>query len=550
MLIDPIPDSAPTGPAARAGRPGFSAILSGIILAAIFGLLAAGLIALAILARNESGGGFNAAATASPDPASFAYAEIRPAPLLRLTDQDGQPFDLASLRGRPVLVFFGYTHCPDVCPATVGIVNEVLAEVGDGPRAVFTSIDPERDDVAAMKSYLTYLPSAYSGLSGTPQEVAENAAAWGVQYARIDQDSAAGYAMAHTADIFLVDGQGDLRAHFPFGIKAAPIIDAVRGVLAETAAASSVPASPASTGDAPPSASASTPVQTSTPPAGTDPSVSPAVTLYPEVVSTSTWAGETNPVILRVADSGGLALDGSAPLTVQLATFEGVPQGAPVTAIPLLPEGETRPYFIAPISFPAPGAWRLLLASGAAAGSIAINAQDPGRTLPIGGPAPDIDTPTLADVGGVVRAVTTQPQPDLRLSLTSTADALAMGKPYVIVIDSARFKVSPECGRALSMIRYLLDRWGDRAVFIHLEPFEYQIITEEPVLSGSLTDPPLNEYARAFGLGQDPWPAVNMPWVFVVDAQRTVRAKYIGVVGTGDIDLILTQILGKGQIGG
>ena len=124
------------------------------------------------------------------------------------------------------------------------------------------------------------------------------------------------------------------------------------------------------------------------------------------------------------------------------------------------------------------------MTAGQATGEATIQALDPGASLPIGGPAPDIDTPTVDDVGGVVRAVTTQPNPDLRLSTTSTADARAMGKPYVIVIDSARFKTTPECGRALTMIRYLLDRWGKDAVFIHLEPFEYQIITEEPVLSG------------------------------------------------------------------
>ena len=537
MPNDPPLDPSAVPSSARPGRPDRRAIVSGLVLAAVFGLLAAALIGLALLARDDPTGGFGAAATPSPDPASFAYAEVRPAPPLRLTDQDGQVFDLAALRGRPVLVFFGYTHCPDVCPATVGIVNEVLAEVGDGPRAVFTSIDPERDDVAAMKSYLTYLPSEYSGLSGTPQEVAENAAAWGVQYARIDQDSAAGYAMAHTADIFLVDGQGNLRAHFPFGITAGPIIDAVRGLLAETAAASGAPPTPGSS--APPGAASASPDL----PAAT---TAPSGTLYPEVVSTSTWAGETGPIILRVTDSRGSALDGSVPLTVQLATFQGTPQGAPVIAIPLIPEGEKRAFFIAELSIPAPGAWRLLLTAGSAAGTIAINAQDPGSTLPVGGPAPAIDTPTLADVGGVVRAVTTQPQPDLRLSQTSTADALAMGKPYVIVIDSARFQVSPECGRALSMIRYLLDRWNDRVVFIHLEPFEYQIITEEPVLSGSLTDPPLNQYSRAFGIGPDPWPGVKMPWVFVVDAQGIVRGKYIGIVGTADVDVILTQILGSG----
>ena len=146
-----------------------------------------------------------------------------------------------------MLAFFGYTHCPDVCPATVGVVNEVLAAVGDGPRAVFTSIDPERDDPAAMKSYLTYLPKAYVGLSGTPAEVRRNADQWGVKYARIEQESAAGYAMAHTADIFLVDAQGMLRAHFPFGTAAEPMIEAVRALLAETppsAAASVSPDSP------------------------------------------------------------------------------------------------------------------------------------------------------------------------------------------------------------------------------------------------------------------------------------------------------------------
>ena len=171
-------------------------------------------------------------------------------------------------------------------------------------------------------------------------------------------------------------------------------------------------------------------------------------------------------------------------------------------------------------------------------------ALDQGASAPIGGPAPAIDTPTIDDVGGVARAVTTEPDPDLRLSTTSTADARAMGKPYVIVIDSSRFKVSPECGRALTMIRFLLDRWGDDVVFVHLEPFEYEVVTAEPVLSGTLTDPPLNGFAGAWGLGDATWPAVKMPWIFVVDGEGVVRAKYTGLVGTADIDVILTQVTG------
>jgi protein SCO1/2 len=527
------------------------AAIAGVVALFAFGVLAMGLVALALTGGSEDGPGTGAAATPTPDPASFAYAEARPAPALQLTDQDGKPFDLSSQLGHPVLVFFGYTHCPDVCPVTVGVVNEVLAAVGDGPRAVFASIDPERDDVAAMKSYLRYLPKAYSGLSGTPQEVRRNADAWGVQYARIDQDSAGGYAMGHTADIYLVDAQGMLRGRFPFGTPAGPMIEAVEALLAETPATPVTPAPTAPTAQATPGSA--TPAPATAPAATPAPSAAPGsgtTALLPELVSTSVWAEPGNPVILRVVDAAGVALDGSVPVSVQLATFEGTPVGQAVTATALLPEGATQASFVAPLDIPAPGGWRLLVSAGGATGDVAINAQDPGSSLAIGSRAPDIDTPTLDDVAGVVRAVTTQPNPDLRLSQTSTADARAMGKPYVIVIDSARFKVSPECGRALTMIRYLLDRWGDDVVFTHLEPFEYQVITGEPVLSGTLTDPPLNKYARAYGLGDATWPATKMPWIFVVDGNGIVRAKYTGIVGSADIDVILAQLEEEEQAAG
>jgi hypothetical protein len=178
---------------------------------------------------------------------------------------------------------------------------------------------------------------------------------------------------------------------------------------------------------------------------------------------------------------------------------------------------------------------------------VPVNVLDPGITPAIGGPAPDVRTPTLADVGGLALAVTTQPQPDLRLSQTSTADARAAGKPYVLVIDSARFKVSPACGRALTMVRYLLDRWTD-VPFIHLEPFEYSIITSEPVLNGDLANPPLNGQTRAFGIGDKTWSALAMPWVFVVDGDGIVRAKYTGIVGSADVDVIVSLIKGEGVI--
>jgi hypothetical protein len=189
-------------------------------------------------------------------------------------------------------------------------------------------------------------------------------------------------------------------------------------------------------------------------------------------------------------------------------------------------------------------AWRLEvvapLAGGTRVGSTALDALDPGTTAALGAPAPGIRTPTLNDVGGVARAVTTDPAPDLRLSQTSTADALAAGKPFALIVDSTRFKVSPACGRAIVMARFLLDRWRDVA-FIHHEPYRYSVVADTAVLEGSLRIDP-HDPAAAWGVGGDPWGPRSMPWVFVVDGDGIVRAKYQGVMGTDDVDIILALI--------
>ncbi len=161
---------------------------------------------------------------ASVAPGRFDYPTTAPAPVLALVDQDGRAFDLASVRGTPVLVYFGYTHCPDVCPATVGVLNQVIGRAGRPVRAIIVTVDPERDTPAALKSYLEYLPAAYIGLTGSASAVKTAADAWGVTYARIDTGSASGYGMAHTAEVYLVDADGLLRAHYPFGTAAPAIL--------------------------------------------------------------------------------------------------------------------------------------------------------------------------------------------------------------------------------------------------------------------------------------------------------------------------------------
>jgi protein SCO1/2 len=190
------------------------------------------LVVAAIVSPSGAGDGATTGEDQTIEP-PYAYPAIEPAPPLDLVDQDGRPFDLASLLGEPVLIFFGYTHCPDVCPATVGVVNRVLGDVGEGPRVLFVSIDPERDTPDALKQYLAYLPEAYSGLTGSAVQVREAADGYHVTYAKVETGSASGYAMAHTAELYLIDAEGRLRSHYPFGTDEAVIADDVAALMAE-----------------------------------------------------------------------------------------------------------------------------------------------------------------------------------------------------------------------------------------------------------------------------------------------------------------------------
>jgi len=187
--------------------------------------LALVLAGAALVAACGGSGGAGAAAPTTapaitPPPLGVretAYDPPRAAPALRLTDQDGRPFDLASLRGEPVLVYFGYTHCPDVCPTTLADIREALRLVDVPIRVAFVTVDPARDDAAAMKQYVDYYQSGFIGLTGSEAEIAAAAEAWGVSYRKLESDSAPGYAMAHSTETYLVDAEGRLRHHLFFG---------------------------------------------------------------------------------------------------------------------------------------------------------------------------------------------------------------------------------------------------------------------------------------------------------------------------------------------
>ena len=159
-----------------------------------------------------------------------AYVPARPAPALRLIDQDGHPFDLASIRGTPVFVYFGYTHCPDVCPTSLADLRAGIGQSGVDATVVFVTVDPARDDPAAMKRYVDYYGSGFIGLTGTDTAIAEAAAAWGVSYRKLESESPGGYPMSHSADAYLVDAAGTLRHHMFFGASPALIARRLREV--------------------------------------------------------------------------------------------------------------------------------------------------------------------------------------------------------------------------------------------------------------------------------------------------------------------------------
>ena len=128
----------------------------------------------------------------------------------RLTDQDGRPMTDQDLKGRPFLVFFGYTHCPDICPTTLFEISETLRALGpdaDRARALFITVDPERDTPAVMKDYLSNFDPHVEGLTGDPGQIAAVAKAYRAYYKKVPLDDG-DYTMDHMAIVYLMDKDG------------------------------------------------------------------------------------------------------------------------------------------------------------------------------------------------------------------------------------------------------------------------------------------------------------------------------------------------------
>lgn len=160
-----------------------------------------------------------------------------PAPEFTLTDHRGEPFSLSSLRGRAVLLFFGYTFCPDVCPATMaqfGAVREALGKRAQDVAMLFVTVDPERDTPGRLKEYVSHFGPGITGVTGDPDAVGQVLKAYGVYARKVPvANSATGYLMDHSAMVYLIDPHGRMRVLFPYGTATDAIVQDVRTVLAE-----------------------------------------------------------------------------------------------------------------------------------------------------------------------------------------------------------------------------------------------------------------------------------------------------------------------------
>jgi protein SCO1/2 len=131
----------------------------------------------------------------------------------RLTSHEGKPFTDEDLKGKPFAVFFGFTHCPEVCPTTLYDLTQDLEALGsdaDKLRVAFITVDPAQDTPELMKTYLSSFDPRIVGLTGTEAEIDAVAKAYKIYYRKVPTDS--GYTMDHTASIFLMDSRGDFYA--------------------------------------------------------------------------------------------------------------------------------------------------------------------------------------------------------------------------------------------------------------------------------------------------------------------------------------------------
>ncbi|MCP5151082.1 MAG: SCO family protein [Ectothiorhodospiraceae bacterium] len=172
-----------------------------------------------------------------PDLTALLWPSPKAIAPFSLVDQDGKPFDVERLRGQWTVMFFGYTHCPDVCPttlSTLAAVHDALASGGDAERlaVIMVSVDPARDTPERLGQYVRFFGKDFIGVTGPLPDVDVLTRQLGILYVHHQPEASGGYLVDHSAGILLVDPQARLVGLFSPPHEAAEIARQVRGIRA------------------------------------------------------------------------------------------------------------------------------------------------------------------------------------------------------------------------------------------------------------------------------------------------------------------------------
>ncbi len=151
-----------------------------------------------------------------------------------LLDYNGQRRTLADFRGKVVLLFFGYTHCPDVCPTTLAELAATLKQLGaqaDKVQVLFVTLDPARDNAQVLKQYVPSFNPTFLGLTGTESDIAHTATSFKVFYQKQKSGTGEAYTLDHSANTFVFDTAGRLRLMYGFGTATDKIVSDIKQLL-------------------------------------------------------------------------------------------------------------------------------------------------------------------------------------------------------------------------------------------------------------------------------------------------------------------------------
>ena len=173
----------------------------------------------------------------SPAPTPFNATDITGADFaneLALTDHTGKPRRMSDFKGKVVTLFFGYTHCPDVCPTTMADLKQTMKLLGDKSKQVqvlFMTVDPERDTQEVLAKFVPYFDARFIGLRGNPQQTADTLKNFKVFYTKVASKSKDDYAVDHSAGMYVFDKAGKIRLYMNYGQKPAEMASDIEKLL-------------------------------------------------------------------------------------------------------------------------------------------------------------------------------------------------------------------------------------------------------------------------------------------------------------------------------